>query len=166
MVIVKIPKEKTWCLDFRIFFILISSFLILSSSILISYFWSIHPCKFCKIQKFLYLAIICITPFGFNIRLQKFVRFSISSILIIGFCISLFHFLIQLGLVDDQCKADFEINNINDYSNFLKNKPVPCSDFGISFFGIPSTVFNMIFLSFSFLLINNNLIKKCKCSLP
>ena len=117
------------------------------------YIQELKPCELCKWQRLPYFLIGVTVPLLSALKLNKilknFVLFSFS----VSLFLSLYHFLIQLGLIAGTCTVPQNVNTLEAFHSLLEHNENTCSLITWKVLGIPVTFYNFIFsLFFIFLL--------------
>jgi disulfide bond formation protein DsbB len=147
----------------------IFSFIILTIAYTIQYIFGHQPCNLCVIERIPYALTIIILILNYKFKKNQ-VFYSVLLLLIFSFSflISLYHFSIEQGLIDESiiCVS----NNVNLISkeevlNSLQEIRISCKDVTFSIFGLSLTTYNMIISILMFLIsakiyLINNGIKK------
>ena len=147
----------------------IFSFIILTIAYTIQYIFGHQPCNLCVIERIPYALTIIILILNYKFKKNQ-VFYSVLLLLIFSFSflISLYHFSIEQGLIDESsiCVS----NNVNLISkeevlNSLQEMRISCKDVTFSIFGLSLTTYNMIISILMFLIstkiyLINNGIKK------
>ena len=98
-----------------------------------------QPCKLCLWQRYLMLAIFCLSILSIITSFKAIVLLILGSFLaLIG--VSGYHAMVQFGFVFDPCSVPV----VSSKMEFWKaiNSPIPCSKISASIFGMPLSVVN------------------------
>jgi len=115
----------------------------------IQYVLKHQPCNLCLIERIPYITSIIII--SICLFFEKFEKISLSILSFIFFSaalISLYHFGIEQGFVDESLVCDLNSEN-NDLSkeallSQLKEVPVSCKDVSFKIFGLSLATFNIV----------------------
>ena len=128
--------------------LIIISFCILVSTLLIEYIFNFPPCKLCVYQRIPYLLII-ILGIGL-IFLKKNKEFLLIFIVlqIVNFFIGFFHSLVERGVVEYEMSctsSGSDIQTIEELRNFLEKVPIAkCNEILFSIMGLSLANFNLL----------------------
>ena len=131
--------------------IMLFSFFAIFVAYFIQYVLKHQPCNLCLAERMPYISSIIII--SFCLFFKKFEKISLSILSLIFFfaaLISLYHFAIEQGFINESLVCNFNSEG-NDLSkehllNQLKEIPVNCKDVTFKIFGLSLTTFN-IFIS-------------------
>tara|TARA_B100000886_G_scaffold339871_1_gene306772 strand:+ start:1285 stop:1767 length:483 start_codon:yes stop_codon:yes gene_type:complete len=140
------------------------SFFTIVSVFTVEFFFKIPPCELCLYQRIPYFVILILSIFF--LKFDKF-RF---KFLLIFFCffstsiLSLFHSLVERGIVEYQSSCTSSSNNfenIEELRSFLEEAPlVKCDEISFSIFGLSFANINFLlstfFLVFSLFVLKSN----------
>lgn len=125
-----------------IFFVFLSAFLISILSISFEVFLNVEPCLFCKLQRYVYIALL--VPSFLSITKESCRNIHMTRLMqlcfLIGGLLALYHLLMQWGLISDFCAVP-KINSIEQFESLLNKKS--CSEISWKVFGMPITFFNL-----------------------
>ena len=136
------------------------SILILGSALIIEYIFGYQPCYLCKIERIPYgLSIIILIAHYNFVRSQIF--FSVLLMLIFSFSIiiSVYHFGIEQGFINESKVCDSEYLNLltkEEILNSLKKLNISCKDVAFKIFDLSLTTYN-IFISIFMLLLSTKI---------
>jgi len=158
MVII-ISREKKWLLDWTFISVWIFSSLILTYSFYHQYVEKIEPCSLCKWQRLVYVLVFVLSPIGIFKCFNVSMRNALKLIFLIGFCLAIYHAMVQFGLLIDHCTMTQKIENTNDFMKMLEQPKVACSAISWKLFGLSASIYNAIFslVALIFLHFNHNL---------
>jgi len=129
--------------------ILIFSIFSLIAAYFIQYVLGHQPCNLCLLERIPYISAIIII--SLSLLLKKFEKISfivLSSIFFIATLLSLYHFGIEQGFIEESlvCNLNSEekIITAEDLLKELKEKPISCKDVTFSIFGISLATINTI----------------------
>ena len=130
------------------YFLIIISFCILISTLLIEYVLNFPPCKLCIYQRIPFILII-ILGIGLVLLKKKKEFFFIFIILqIVNFFIAFFHSLVERGIVEFEMNCTStgaDIQTIEELRIFLENVPIAkCNEISFSIMGLSLANFNLI----------------------
>ena len=130
----------------------------------IEFFFKIPPCELCVYQRIPYFVILILSVFVLKFKKLKFKFPLIFLCLFSTSMISLFHSLVERGIVQYQSSCtssskDFE--NIDQLRSFLEDAPlVKCDEITFSMFGFSFANINFLlstfFLIFSIFVLKSN----------
>ena len=129
--------------------ILIFSIFSLIAAYFIQYVLGHQPCNLCLLERIPYISAIIII--SLSLLLKKFEKISfiiLSSIFFIATLLSLYHFGIEQGFIEESlvCNLNSEekIITAEDLLKELKERPISCKDVTFSIFGISLATINTI----------------------
>ena len=128
--------------------LILISFCILVSTLLIEYIFNFPPCKLCIYQRIPYLLII-ILGIGL-IFLKKNKEFLLIFIVlqIVNFFIAFFHSLVERGIVNYEMNCTStgsDIQTIEELRSFLDKVPIAkCNEILFSIMGLSLANFNLL----------------------
>ena len=154
MVIIKLYEKKNSDFNWNLLLLWILSLLILAFSFYHQYVENMKPCKLCNLQRYIYIAIVVIAPFGKLQRFNPIIRMIINIIFVFGLLLAIYHALIQFGLIADSCLLSQKIENINDFMNLFEEKKNSCASSNWKLFGLPASVYNAVFFVGSLIFLN------------
>ncbi len=121
---------------------LIISCLSVAGSFIAEYVFLRSPCNLCLWQRYFYLVIFSLSIVGIFIEKKTAILWLVIASYTGMFCLSLYHALIQHGIVSDPCIIQ-KVSNVAEFWKMI-NKPPPCSQITVSIFGIPFSALNAI----------------------
>ena len=129
-------------------FLLISSILILASALIIEYVFGYKPCNLCLIERIPYGLSIIILIVNFNFKRNQ-IFYSILLVLVFSFSIiiSIYHFSIEQGLIDESTLCVSENLNLltkEEVLESLKELNISCKNVAFKIFGLSLTTYNII----------------------
>ena len=129
--------------------ILIFSIFSIIAAYFIQYVLGHQPCNLCLLERIPYISAIIII--SLSLLLKKFEKISfivLSSIFFIATLLSLYHFGIEQGFIEESlvCNLNSEekIITAEDLLKELKERPISCKDVTFSIFGISLATINTI----------------------
>lgn len=140
-----------------------------SLGILVSLFFEFvlgsQPCKLCLWQRYLMLAIFCLSILSIITSFKAIVLLILGSFLaLIG--VSGYHAMVQLGFVVDPCSVPVVSSKMEFWEAI--NSPIPCSKISASIFGMPLSVVNALSSALVFCIltfeVKSNLVKMPRIS--
>ena len=140
---VEINKTITLKLIFLI------SIIALSSAFFIEYVLGHQPCNLCILERIPYFFAIIIIVLNYQfIHLEKYFIFSLILIFLTATILSLYHFGIERGFIEESLVCDLK-NSSNllskeDILKQLQEKNVSCKDVTFKIFGLSLTSYNVI----------------------
>ena len=130
------------------FFLIIISFCILISTLLIEYVFDFPPCKLCIYQRIPYILIIILGVTLVFLGKKKEFLFSFIVLQIVNFVIASFHSLVERGIVDYEMNCTStgaDIQTIEELRIFLEKVPITkCNEILFSIMGLSLANFNLI----------------------
>lgn len=129
-------------------FLLISSILILASALIIEYIFGYKPCNLCLIERIPYGLSIIILIVNFNFKKNQ-IFYSVLLVLVFSFSIiiSIYHFSIEQGLIDESTLCVSENLNLltkEEVLESLKELNISCKNVAFKIFGLSLTTYNII----------------------
>ena len=129
-------------------FLLISSILVLGSALIIEYVFGYKPCNLCLIERIPYGLSIIILIVNFNFKRNQ-IFYSILLVLVFSFSIiiSIYHFSIEQGLIDESTLCVSENLNLltkEEVLESLKELNISCKNVAFKIFGLSLTTYNII----------------------
>ncbi len=129
-------------------FLLISSILILASALIIEYVFGYKPCNLCLIERIPYGLSIIILIVNFNFKKNQ-IFYSVLLVLVFSFSIiiSIYHFSIEQGLIDESTLCVSENLNLltkEEVLESLKELNISCKNVAFKIFGLSLTTYNII----------------------
>ena len=129
--------------------IFLVSIIALISAFYIEYILSHQACNLCILERFPYLLAIIIILF--NYKFSKFEKFSIlllTIIFLVGTILSLYHFGIEQGFIQESLVCDLKSGaNLLSKEEVLKQlqeKNVSCKDVTFKILGLSLTTYNIL----------------------
>ena len=137
-----LKKEKY----FQILFFLSIAILIIAYAI--EYILGYKPCNLCLIERIPYILAIIVLILSFKFKKNQ-VFFTILLVLIFSFSfiISVYHFSIEQGFIDEStlCKSEnIELITKEDVLKSLQNLNISCKNVAFKIFGLSLTTYNII----------------------
>ena len=130
------------------YFLIIISFCILISTLLIEYVFDFPPCKLCIYQRIPYILIIILGITLIFLRKKKEFLFSFIVLQIVNFVIASFHSLVERGVVEYEMNCTStgaDIQTIEELRIFLEKVPITkCNEILFSIMGLSLANFNLI----------------------
>ena len=130
------------------YFLIIISFCILISTLLIEYVFDFPPCKLCIYQRIPYILIIMLGITLVFFRKKKEFLFVFIILQIINFLIASFHSLVERGVVEYEMNCTStgaDIQTIEELRTFLEKVPITkCNEILFSMMGLSLANFNLI----------------------
>ena len=129
-------------------FLLISSILVLGSALIIEYVFGYKPCNLCLIERIPYGLSIIILIVNFNFKKNQ-IFYSVLLVLVFSFSIiiSIYHFSIEQGLIDESTLCVSENLNLltkEEVLESLKELNISCKNVAFKIFGLSLTTYNII----------------------
>ena len=145
------------------------SFAILTTAYTIQYIFGYQPCNLCVIERIPYALAIIVLILNYKFK-QDQVFYIILLLLIFSFSflISLYHFSIEQGLINESSVCGYNGEDLITKESVLKSLQeirINCKDVTFRIFGLSLTTYNMIISILMFLisakiyLINNDIKK-------
>ena len=130
------------------YFLVIISFCILISTLLIEYVFDFPPCKLCIYQRIPYILIIILGITLIFLRKKKEFLFSFIVLQIVNFVIASFHSLVERGVVEYEMNCTStgaDIQTIEELRIFLEKVPITkCNEILFSIMGLSLANINLI----------------------
>ena len=130
------------------YLLIIISFCILISTLLIEYVFDFPPCKLCIYQRIPYILIIILGITLVFLRKKKEFLFSFIVLQIVNFVIASFHSLVERGVVEYEMNCTStgaDIQTIEELRIFLEKVPITkCNEILFSIMGLSLANFNLI----------------------
>jgi disulfide bond formation protein DsbB len=130
------------------YFLIIISFCILISTLLIEYVFDFPPCKLCIYQRIPYILIIILGITLVFLRKKKEFLFVFILLQIVNFVIASFHSLVERGVVEYEMNCTStgaDIQTIEELRVFLEKVPITkCNEILFSIMGLSLANFNLI----------------------
>ena len=129
--------------------IFLISFIALISAYFIEYILGHQPCNLCVYERIPYFLAILIVLINYKYnKLEKYLILLLSIIFLLATILSLYHFGIEQGLIQESLLCDIEKGaNIIDKNEILKQlqqKNISCKDVTFKIFGLSLTNYNII----------------------
>ena len=130
----------------QILFFLSIAILIIAYAI--EYILGYKPCNLCLIERIPYILAIIVLILSFKFKKNQ-VFFTILLVLIFSFSfiISVYHFSIEQGFIDEStlCKSEnIELITKEDVLKSLQNLNISCKNVAFKIFGLSLTTYNII----------------------
>ncbi|WPX95969.1 disulfide bond formation protein B [Candidatus Bandiella euplotis] len=139
------------------FILLVIGLIPLFVAYIAEYFYNLAPCKLCLYQRVPYIAISFLTVLSFMLPLGKFFFTMCELLLLVGFCMSIFHFGVEKNFFQFSTAC---ANNLQTAQNFeafkamlVQQDYVLCDQVSFKIVGVPISLINAIYSIFFFLLI-------------
>ncbi len=132
--------------------LVIGASLIVFMSFAGEYLLEITPCRLCLAQRGLYFGLIALGTTTMSSKAKWAHNMCLLTILAL-FCVSSYHGLIELGILNDRCQTLTTIENSQSLKNALKN-PGPCLKNSWRLLTIPAPIWNVI-ISIGFICLLN-----------
>ena len=130
------------------YFLIIISFCILISTLLIEYVFDFPPCKLCIYQRIPYVLIIILGITLVFLGKKKEFLFVFILLQIVNFVIASFHSLVERGVVEYEMNCTStgaDIQTIEELRIFLEKVPITkCNEILFSIMGLSLANFNLI----------------------
>ena len=130
------------------YLLIIISFCILISTLLIEHVFDFPPCKLCIYQRIPYILIIILGITLVFLRKKKEFLFSFIVLQIVNFVIASFHSLVERGVVEYEMNCTStgaDIQTIEELRFFLEKVPITkCNEILFSIMGLSLANFNLI----------------------
>ena len=128
--------------------ILIISILALSSAYFIEYFLGFQPCNLCLLERIPYVLSIIIILANFTIKFNdKYVLLVLIVIFILSALLSIYHFGIEQGLIEESfvCSTKDNLNlNKEQLLQELQKINISCKNVAFTIFGLSLTTYNIL----------------------
>ena len=129
--------------------IFLISFIALVSAYFIEYILGYQPCNLCLYERIPYFLAILIVLINYKYnKIEKYLILSLAIIFLIATILSLYHFGIEQGFIQESLLCDLEKGaNIVDKDEILKQlqqKSISCKDVTFKIFGLSLTSYNII----------------------
>lgn len=157
-----VGSEKKWISDPLVFFIWLLSGLIIAASVYHQHVEKAEICTLCENQRLIYLAIFMTCPLGFLPRFNHFSRKVLTILFLLGFSLSFYHLLIQMGFLTDRCIIEQSVENMHDFVQMLEKPKVACSTISWKLFGLSASFYNVLFSMLAAALINLSWLSKLR----
>ena len=137
--------------------ILLISIIALISAFFIEYILGHQPCNLCILERIPYFLAIIVILLNYKfIQFEKFFILFLTIIFLFGTVLSLYHFGIERGLIQESLVCDLKNgSNLLSKEEILKElqeKSVSCKDVTFKMFGLSLTSYNILislFITFS-----------------
>ena len=130
------------------YFLIIISFCILISTLLIEYVFDFPPCKLCIYQRIPYILIIILGITLVFLRRKKEFLFLFIILQTVNFVIASFHSLVARGIVEYEMNCTSlgaDIQTIEEIRTFLEKVPITnCNEILFPIMGLSLANFNLI----------------------
>lgn len=149
-------KALNFLKRYYFFLTLITSFFVIISAYILEFFYNFPPCKLCIYQRIPYFFIFVVSIISIFFLDKRIIFYFIFFLFLSSASISLFHSLVERGLVDFDvgCTSTTDsFENIEDLRLHLEQVPLTkCDEIIFSFLGLSLANINfMISLLFIFL---------------
>ena len=128
--------------------ILIISILALISAYFIEYFLGYQPCNLCLLERIPYALSIIIILANFTIKFNdKYVLLVLIVIFIVSALLSIYHFGIEQGLIEESfvCSTKDNLNlNKEQLLQELQKMNISCKNVAFTIFGLSLTTYNIL----------------------
>ena len=128
--------------------ILIISILALTSAYFIEYFLGYQPCNLCLLERIPYTLSIIIILANFTIKFNdKYVLLVLIVIFILSALLSIYHFGIEQGLIEESFVCSTKDNpNLNKEQLLeeLQKMNISCKNVAFTIFGLSLTTYNIL----------------------
>ena len=130
-------------------FIFFVSIIALVSAFYIEYILSHQPCNLCVLERIPYLLAVIIVFLNYKfILFEKFFILLLTIIFLVGTALSLYHFGIEQGFIQESLVCDLKNgSNLLSKEEILKQlqeKSVNCKDVTFKIFGLSLTSYNIL----------------------
>ena len=130
-------------------FIFFVSIIALVSAFFIEYVLGHQPCNLCVLERIPYLLAIIIVFLNYKfILFEKFFILLLTIIFLVGTVLSLYHFGIEQGFIQESLVCDLKSgSNLLSKEEILKQlqeKSVNCKDVTFKIFGLSLTSYNIL----------------------
>ncbi|WP_440931694.1 disulfide bond formation protein B [Candidatus Pelagibacter sp.] len=130
------------------FSILVVSILALTSAYFIEYFLGYQPCNLCLLERIPYALSIIIILANFKIKFNdKYTLLLLIVIFIAGALLSIYHFGIEQGFVEESfvCSTKDNLNlNKEQLLQELQKMNISCKNVAFTIFGLSLTTYNIL----------------------
>ena len=129
--------------------ILLISIIALISAFFIEYILGHQPCNLCILERIPYFLAIIVILLNYKfIQFEKFFILFLTIIFLFGAVLSLYHFGIEQGLIQESLVCDLKSgSNLLSKEEILKQlqeKSVSCKDVTFKMFGLSLTSYNIL----------------------
>jgi len=128
--------------------ILFISILALTSAYFIEYFLGYQPCNLCLLERIPYALSIIIILANLKIRFNdKYALLVLIIIFIVGALLSIYHFGIEQGFVEESfvCSTKDNLNlNKEQLLQELQKMNISCKNVAFTIFGLSLTTYNIL----------------------
>ena len=129
--------------------ILIFSIFSLTAAYFIQYILGHQPCNLCLLERIPYISVIIIISLCLFLKnFEKFSLIILSLIFFIATFLSLYHFGIEQGFIEESlvCNLNNEENilTVEELLKELKKKPISCKDVTFKILGVSLATINTI----------------------
>ena len=112
----------------------------LIASLLSVQVFHLKPCTLCKLQRIPLVLLIVNSGFGIlSSYKQGFFRV-VQGCLLLGGVLGLGHFLVQMGVLPDPCRAQKDLHSVQEFSQLLTSPR--CSELSWKILGMPVPLIN------------------------
>ncbi len=99
------------------------------------------PCVLCTIQRMLWLSLLSTAVL--SIFLKTFAKRLILILLALNLCTAAYHTLVQFKIIEDRCKTNLQIKDLDAYAAILKQGGLHgCSEDTWTIAKIPAPILN------------------------
>ncbi len=130
------------------YLLVILSFCILVSTLLVEYILNFPPCNLCIYQRIPYLLIIILGIGLIYFKKNKEFLFVFIILQIVNFFIAFFHSLVERGIINYEMNCTStgsDIQTIEELRSFLDNVPIAkCNEILFSIMGLSLANFNLL----------------------
>ena len=130
------------------YLLVIISFCILVSTLLVEYILNFPPCNLCIYQRIPYLLIIILGIGLIYFKKNKEFLFVFIILQIVNFFIAFFHSLVERGIINYEMNCTStgsDIQTIEELRSFLDNVPIAkCNEILFSIMGLSLANFNLL----------------------
>ena len=132
--------------------IFLVSIIALVSAFFIEYVLGHQPCNLCVLERIPYLLAIIVVLLNYKfIQFEKFFILLLTIIFLVGTVLSLYHFGIEQGFIQESLVCDLKSgSNLLSKEEILKQlqeKSVNCKDVTFKIFGLSLTSYNILISS-------------------
>lgn len=128
--------------------ILVVSILALTSAYFVEYFLGYQPCNLCLLERIPYALSIIIILANFKIKFNdKYTLLALIVIFIAGALLSIYHFGIEQGFVEESfvCSTKDNLNlNKELLLQELQKMNISCKNVAFTIFGLSLTTYNIL----------------------
>jgi len=136
-------------IEFYLKIIFLISLISIFSAFFIEYVLGHLPCNLCLIERIPYVLCIFLIILNYFVKKnEKFIILLLILIFCFSFIISLYHFGIEQGLINESAvcglRGSTDINSKEELLKQLQVKNISCKDVTFRIFGFSLTTFNII----------------------